>query len=705
LSKIFISAEEEELENTIGIENVDISPLHIKIHHVGGRDGELGEFPLNAHFLKDITFHIYDPDESCLPQVEAICQSRGLQFKLHPYIVDDREGVAEFQINHCACTSSLLPPAQFKDQQYSPLSLLGDYLYKDAFLPVKTIEAPSITLDSIARDENCSVDVLSIDTQGSELRVLKGAAEELSKSTVAVLSEVELHELYEGQPLFGDIHSEMRKRGFNFVQMFTREARVNYFRAGIGFRGDGMLMSADALFLRDPDHVEAEAERPAEALWKLAFIAMSFGYVEYALDCIQRATSRSDSIDTTSDGNPEYIRFLVDIWRLYNSSPYIPQPSFVEMFTVEEAWRRFDADNPHAWTTFDRDRVLRSYFAGVNIEEFQRTIPSLLSTEETELEALLKSNGMEVVAKVVQEKRINHARMTVESLGLGTKVGGSYHLKIKEELERLGLVSATDPVLTPQEIQSESDRLSRLSGWEGGPSEGWQYPFDLGHGIVTRTYTEVQAELHPWRRQVLLNNLDPLFEGRYDQLSVLDLGACEGAMALALWERGVRDITCVEARSSNAEKAHFVFRVKNADIRVVEQDVLSFLEQDERSYDIVLFMGLLYHLLDPFLLMNLTAQRTKEVLAMETVLAKPRDLAFDNVEHYSPSTGGFFVRNDSALSSTAGLSDLELWPNREGLELLLGEAGFNEIYEMDYGSDPISWYETKQRVMMLASRL
>lgn len=697
-------SERDGWQNTFRIEKMEKSPLHINIHHVGGRDGEMGEFPLNAQFLEDVTFHIYDPDESCLPQVETICQSRGLHFKLHPYIVDDREGVAEFKINHCACTSSLLPPARFKDQQYSPLSLLGDYLYKDAFLPVKTIEAPSITLDSIARNEDCPVDVLSIDTQGSELRVLKGAAGQLSEATVAVLSEVELHELYEGQPLFGDIHSEMRERGFNFMRMFTREARVNYFRAGIGFRGDGMLMSADALFLRDPDHVEAEAEFPVQALWKLAFIAMSFGYLEYALDCIQRATSRPESIDLSADGNPQYVSFLAAVWQLYKSSPYIPQPSFVDMFTVEEAWRRFDADNPHAWTTFDRDRVLKSYFAGVNIEEFRRTMPALLAVQDTELEALLRSSDMEGVADTVREKRINHARMTVESLGLVTKVGGSYHLKIDQELERLGLAGAAASPFSAEEIQAESDRLSRLSGWEGGPSEGWQYPFDLGYGIVTRTYTEVQSELHPWRRQVLLDNLDPLFMGRYDQLSVLDLGACEGAMALALWERGVRDITCVEARSSNAEKARFVFKVKNADIHVVEQNVLSFLEQEDRRYDLVLFMGLLYHLLDPFLLVNLAAQRTKEVLAMETVLAKPRDLAFDNVEHYSPSTGGFFIRHDSALSSTAGLSDLELWPNREGLELLLGEAGFNELCEMDYGSDPVSWYETKQRVMMLASR-
>jgi len=90
----------------------------------------------------------------------------------------------------------------------------------------------------------------------------------------------------------------------------------------------------------------------------------------------------------------------------------------------------------------------------------------------------------------------------------------------------------------------------------------------------------------------MLNNLDKVYTGRYQQLKVLDLGSCEGAMALALWERGVRDITCVEARSSNVEKSRFVFRVKKANIVVVHQDVLSFLRANQKQYDLILFIGL-----------------------------------------------------------------------------------------------------------------
>lgn len=680
------------------------SDFNFDIHHIGGRDGEMGELPLNRHFCGDMLFHIYDPDPLCMPQIAAISESRGLKFRLHPYVVTDYEGETEFNLNHCACTSSLLPPAKFKSDQYSPLSLMGDYRYLDAFKPVSTIKAPTITLDALARHERIGADFLSIDTQGSEDTVLRGASQLLSSSVIGVLSEVELHELYENQPLFGDIHKLMRDAGFNFMRFFTREARVNYFRAGIGFRGDGMLMSADALFLRDPDRVESECANPRVALLKLAFVAISFGYVEYCLDCLSRVFVVDEVFTEQTVGLPAYVGFLNEVWQIYRATPFIPQPSFAELFTVEEALRRFEPDNPHAWSTFDRDRVLRQFFTRVDADAFRRSMPAMLDESDSTFEELLRRYEMNMVADTVKERRIKHASMVVESLRLGEKRGRSYQLCIDNELRRLGIPFDEPLDLTPEAVRAEAERLSRLSGWQGGPSEGWQYPFDLGHGVVTKTYTEVQAELHPWRKQVLVDNLDPIFAGRYGDISVLDLGACEGSMALALWERGVRDITCVEGRSLNVEKARFVFKVRNASIPVIEDDVVSFLTYDTRQYDLVLFMGLLYHLLDPFQVLRLVAERVRGHLAVETVLAKPHDLCFDNVPHYSPSPAGFFIRHDSAKCNTAGLSDLELWPDRKGLETLLAEAGFSQTREMSYGSKPISWYVTEQRIMMLACR-
>jgi hypothetical protein len=256
-------------------------------------------------------------------------------------------------------------------------------------------------------------------------------------------------------------------------------------------------------------------------------------------------------------------------------------------------------------------------------------------------------------------------------------------------------------VMTTGEIRGEVERLSQRSAWPGCPG-GWQYPFDLGHGIVTPAYGPVQATLHPWRRKVLLDNLDPIFSGRYDRISVLDLGACEGAMAAGLWERGVRDLTCVEARPINVEKARFVAAVKGYGYRIVEAEISEYLASETRTYDLVLFMGILYHLLHPFSISRRVAVCTRTLAVYETVLALPTKFTFDNPPEYRPTAAAFFVRAEPRQSNTAGLSDFELWPTRQALELLLKESGFSRTKELDYGCDPDPHFSSGRRTMYFA---
>ncbi|PNG26306.1 FkbM family methyltransferase [Methylocella silvestris] len=80
--------------------------------------------------------------------------------------------------------------------------------------PIGTIRCPSMTLDRYCADHAIGdVDALKLDTQGSELDVLKGCAQIL-KSVSLIDIEVEFNELYEGQPLFGDVDRFLRNHGF-----------------------------------------------------------------------------------------------------------------------------------------------------------------------------------------------------------------------------------------------------------------------------------------------------------------------------------------------------------------------------------------------------------------------------------------------------------------------------------------------------------
>jgi len=256
-------------------------------------------------------------------------------------------------------------------------------------------------------------------------------------------------------------------------------------------------------------------------------------------------------------------------------------------------------------------------------------------------------------------------------------------------------------VLDPQWVRNEMERLAKEAAWPGCPQGGWQFPFDLGNGITARTYTPTQIELHPWRQEVLLHalkNHDLLDEAT----SVLDLGAGEGAMASALWDLGLRDITCVELREINVEKARFIQKVKNQHFRIEQREVADFLQQDGRRYDVVLFMGLLYHLQDPFQITRQMAKRTNICAVIETVLAIPDLVGFANVDTYKPLPAAFYIRRDNRDSQTAGLSNMELWPTREALEILLFEAGFRTLEVITHPERENVWYASGQRIMLCA---
>jgi FkbM family methyltransferase len=113
-------------------------------------------------------------------------------------------------------------------------------------------------------------DFLKLDVQGAELDVLEGACDKLW-GTLVVEAEVEFVQLYENQPLFGDVDRFLRTHGFVLHKMIDIAGR-----ALIPFRinnsdtaPSSQLLWADAVFVRDFTHLERFSD---EQLLKTATI-------------------------------------------------------------------------------------------------------------------------------------------------------------------------------------------------------------------------------------------------------------------------------------------------------------------------------------------------------------------------------------------------------------------------------------------------
>ena len=256
-----------------------------------------------------------------------------------------------------------------------------------------------------------------------------------------------------------------------------------------------------------------------------------------------------------------------------------------------------------------------------------------------------------------------------------------------------------------EEIIAEVNRLSALAAWPGCPNGGWQYPHDLGDGIVTPTYTDIQKELHPFRRELMKNALMRCYGGDIAQKSAIELGCCEGAMSFGLADLGVKDITAVEFRDVNVLKAKFIAEVCGYQgVHFIKDRLETYLAYENlRTYDICLFMGILYHVQDPFWMMKRMAKITREVAIVETVITKQRLVELDNRESYQPDPRrAFYIRYDNNESQTAGPSSIELWPTEEAVYALLEESGFKRWEKLKAdGRGPV-YFDSDERLMLIA---
>jgi hypothetical protein len=170
----------------------------------------------------------------------------------------------------------------------------------------RTRVCPIETLDDVLAGAGIQeVDFVKLDTQGSELPILRGASRTLGQFVFGIDVEVELNVLYEGQPLFGDVDAFLRRYDYELHEL-TPRSLARYSGHGLEGGGRGQAVWADALYLKCPDSAVEHlggldpAERERE-LTKLVSICLLYGIGDYALELI-------GSVGTTESAGRELAR-------------------------------------------------------------------------------------------------------------------------------------------------------------------------------------------------------------------------------------------------------------------------------------------------------------------------------------------------------------------------------------------------------------
>jgi FkbM family methyltransferase len=315
-------------------------------HHVGGRDGGIA-LPVLPAFSEDIINVIYDADADAIEQVaerwQNICDTR-----IFPHCLGEANRPEIFHLNYDAYTSSILPFNKAYERYYMyDSSGKYDYVLGEACRTTEARHVETVTLDQLVGSsdfDNLAPDFLSLDTQGSELQILRGGRGVLQRHVLAVRSEAEFVQIYEDQDLFGDLHRFLKDYEFHLADIDLHEGFTST-RGPIGARGRGFRFGSDVLFLRRWQSIKAVASDVEEywvMLYKLAFIAVLFGFIEYALEIIRTADGLIVPSSLAARGsNLAYFRFLHRLRDAVSSLPQKYPPTIRESRSFEELQGRF----------------------------------------------------------------------------------------------------------------------------------------------------------------------------------------------------------------------------------------------------------------------------------------------------------------------------------------------------------------------------
>ena len=149
----------------------------------------------------------------------------------------------------------------------------------------------------------------------------------------------------------------------------------------------------------------------------------------------------------------------------------------------------------------------------------------------------------------------------------------------------------------------------------------WHYEFDLG-GVRTPISDPEHVNRHIQRRNYFFPSLIRLAGGSLAGKRVLDLGCNAGFWSLAAIEAGADFVLGVDGRQMHIDQANLVFDVKRVEstrYRFELADVFE-LELGQEPFDIVLCLGLLYHVSRPFELMERIARWNDDLLVIDTTL-------------------------------------------------------------------------------------
>ena len=187
----------------------------------------------------------------------------------------------------------------------------------------------------------------------------------------------------------------------------------------------------------------------------------------------------------------------------------------------------------------------------------------------------------------------------------------------------------------------------------------WWHRIDLGNGITTPGRDDSPTKLD----QIKLPK-------RLHGLSVLDIGAWDGFFSYECERRGAKRVVALDkpvwdCPGLGKKGFQFAHRMLGSKVEDVELEVLDISPERVGVFDLVLFLGVLYHMRHPLLALEKVASVTGKQVILETHV---------DMNEVSRPVLAFYPGDELA-------GDDSNWfgPNRAAVEAMLRVVGFKKV--------------------------
>jgi len=199
--------------------------------------------------------------------------------------------------------------------------------------------------------------------------------------------------------------------------------------------------------------------------------------------------------------------------------------------------------------------------------------------------------------------------------------------------------------------------------------DGWHYQFDL-RGHLTPIRHPKFVNRHEQRKKHFIKPLAEMFGGSLEGKRVLDLASNAGYWSLASVEAGCDYVLGIEGRQMHVDQAELVFEVKGVEkerYEFVQGDIFQTNFKEYGEFDVVLCLGLFYHVSKHVELLEKIAEVNTDILIIDTRVARASG-AWMKIHGQNPKS--YMSAVDRTLAMT---------PTRQAVHDLAKEVGYEVV--------------------------